>query len=88
MPIKPSAKKALRQSIARRAQNRKRMDAVRAAVKSYKKLVAEKKLDEAAKRLPTVYRVLDKTAKTGAIKKNRASRLKSRLAALLRAKTR
>lgn len=83
MPITSSAKKAYRQSVKRRTVNRGRMDAVRGAIKSYRKLVAEKKLDEAAKKLPAVYQVLDKVAKTGTIKKNHASRMKSRLAAAL-----
>ena len=82
MPIKKSAKKAYRQSIGRRARNRKRMDAVKAAIKAYKKLVAEKKQDEARTKLSQIYKVVDKTAKAGTIKKNRASRLKSRLTQL------
>jgi small subunit ribosomal protein S20 len=83
MPITASAKKALRQSIRRRAQNLGRKDAYKKAVKEYRKLVAEKKLDEAKAKLPAVYKALDKAAKTNAIKKNKASRLKSRLGKLL-----
>jgi small subunit ribosomal protein S20 len=86
MPITTSAKKALRQGIRRRKANRSRKDAVQAAVKTYRKLIAEKKYAEAAKKLPGVYKVLDKVAKSGAIKKNKASRLKSRLAAALKKK--
>jgi len=82
MPITSSAKKALRQNVRRRARNVSRTDAYKTAVKYYKKLIAAKKLDEAKTELTKVYQALDKAAKAGAIKKNKASRLKSRLAQL------
>lgn len=43
-------------------------------------LISQKKTDEAKKLLPKVYKVLDKSAKTNLIKKNTASRKKSRIA--------
>ena len=86
MPITKSAKKALRQNITRRAKNLKRSKAMKDAVKMYRKLVSQKKFDEAKAMLPKVYQVLDKTAKVGVIKKNAASRLKSRLTLLLKPK--
>ncbi len=79
MPITKSAKRALRQSVRRREQNLARAEAVRKSIKEYKKLVLGKRLDDAKAKLSLVYKSLDKAAKTGAIKKNRASRLKSRL---------
>ena len=87
MPITASAKKANRQNTRRRDVNRKRKSAMKSAVKKFRKLVLAKKLDEAAAELPKVYKILDKTAKTGVLKKNTASRLKSRLSALLKPKT-
>ncbi|MDE2001216.1 MAG: 30S ribosomal protein S20 [Patescibacteria group bacterium] len=78
--ITKSAKKAYRQNIRRRAKNSAQKEAMKKVLKSYKKLVAAKKADEARALLPKVYTILDKTAKTGAIKKNTASRMKSRLA--------
>jgi small subunit ribosomal protein S20 len=84
MPITSSAKKALRQSRRRRSANRARKDALRDAVKSYRALIAKKDLDGARAALPSVFRALDKTAKKGTIKKNTASRLKSRLSKLAR----
>lgn len=53
---------------------------IRNAVKSYKKLAGEGKKEEAAKLIPGVYKTLDKATKKGVLKKNTASRLKSRLA--------
>ncbi len=86
MPITQSAKKALRQNVTRRARNLRRKKALKETIKSYRKLVVEKKLDEAKALLPRVYQVLDKTAKAGTIKKNNADRLKSRLTRLVAAR--
>ncbi len=86
MPITQSAKKALRQNATRRARNLKRMKALKSAVKNYRKLVAGKKNDEAKALLPKVFQALDKTAKAGTIKKNTASRLKSRLSKMVAVK--
>ena len=84
MPITKSAKKALRQNVRRRARNLARKDAVKKAVKLYKKFLIAKKLGEAKSQLAKVYKALDKASKTDAIKKNKAARLKSRLAKLLK----
>jgi small subunit ribosomal protein S20 len=80
MPITKSAKKARRQSARRKIQNTKKKDTYKGAIKTFKKLVIAKTLDEAAAKLSAAYKALDKAAKTGAIKKNKAARLKSRLA--------
>jgi small subunit ribosomal protein S20 len=87
MPITSSAKKALRQSETRRIQNEKRKKAFKDAIKNLRKLVAQKKIDAAKELLPKVYKVLDKTAKVGTIKKNTADRLKSRLTKLVSVKS-
>jgi small subunit ribosomal protein S20 len=83
MPITSSAKKALRQSKKRRERNIVKKEAYKGAVKAYRKSVAEKKWEDAAKKLPIAYKSLDKAAKTNVIAKNKAGRLKSRLAKLL-----
>lgn len=80
MPITKSAAKALRQSARRRARNVVRQVTFKKAVKEFRKLVGEKKLDQAKAKLSGVFKALDKAAKTGVIKKNKANRLKSRLA--------
>ena len=79
MPIIKSAKKALRQSIRRKAKNLKRKEALKIAVKKIKKGLKDKNKEEVAKLLSSVYKAYDKAAKTGVIKKNTASRKKSRL---------
>ena len=83
MPIIKSAKKALRQNIRRRKINLKRKADLKSVIKQYKKLVSSNK-EEAKKYLAQVYKKLDKSAKVNLIKKNKASRLKSRLSALLK----
>jgi small subunit ribosomal protein S20 len=87
MPITKSAKKALRQNKTRNARNVVRKDAYKAQVTGFRKLVAAKKLEEAAKALPLAFKALDKAAKSNVIEKNKASRLKSRLAQLINKST-
>lgn len=84
MPLIASAKKALRQSLKRRAQNLIKKEAYKAAINNFKKLVADKRLDEAKKALSEVYQKLDKAAKTNVVARNKASRLKSRLSQLVK----
>jgi len=84
MPITQSAKKAMRQSATRRTKNVLKSEAYKKAIKTYKKLVAGKKLEDAKKYLANVYKTLDKAAKTNVITKNKAGRIKSRLTRLLR----
>jgi len=48
-------------------------------VKQFRQLVEAGQLDDARAKLPSVYKALDKAAKSGVIKKNKSSRLKSRL---------
>jgi len=79
MPIKKSAKKALRQSLKRRARNLAYKRKIKKLTKDIKRLVSEKKNKEAKSLLPQIYKILDKAAKVGIIKKNAASRKKSRI---------
>ena len=93
-PITKSAKKALRQSLRRRVRNLQKMKKLKNLLKEVKNLISQKTttppppsqpsagplIEEAKKLLPQVYKLLDKAAKTGLIKKNTASRKKSRIA--------
>lgn len=80
MPIIKSAKKALRQSIKRKAVNDRRTKAMKDAIKKVEKSVKEKKADVVKTLLPVAFAAIDKAAKRGVIKKNTAARKKSRLA--------
>ena len=83
MAITKSAKKAIRQSAKRKEQNIVYKDKIKALVKEVRVLVLAKKMAEAKKLLPEIYKALDKAAKVGVIKKNNASRHKSRLTKLI-----
>ena len=82
MPNIRSAKKALRQSIRRRVQNTHKKDVYKKIAKQIRAFAMSGKADKALTLIPQVYKSLDKASKTGAIKKNTASRLKSRLSKL------
>ena len=79
MPITKSAQKALRQSKKRAAGNLVFKRKFKAAVKEFKKVGLAGYLEKAKSLLPTVYKSIDKASKKGVIKKNTASRYKSRL---------
>jgi small subunit ribosomal protein S20 len=79
MPKIRSAKKALRQNLRRKKINLMKKEAYKEAIKNFKKLIAQNKLEEAQKTLSLVFKKLDKAAKSNTIHKNKASRLKSRL---------
>lgn len=83
MAITKSAKKAIRQNKARRAHNVIYTNKIKKLVKEVKAFVAQKKNKEASELLPKVYQILDKAAKVGIIKKNHASRHKSRIAKMI-----
>jgi len=87
MPVTKSAAKALRQNVRRRKRNLEKNKNLKTAIKQYKKLASGGKVGEAEKYLSTVYELLDKAAKTNLIKKNTASRLKSRLSRQLKTKS-
>ncbi len=86
MAITANAKKAHRASLKKHVFNVRRKRALTSAVKEVKKLITTS-TDEAEKSLSAAYKAIDKAAKRGVIKKNTASRKKSRLAqAIKRAK--
>jgi len=83
MPIIKSAKKAVRGSLRKKAFNDRRKRAMKDIIKKIEKTVKTDK-KEAQKILSPAYALIDKTAKRGIIKKNNASRKKSRLSKLVK----
>jgi ribosomal protein S20 len=69
MAITKSAKKAIRQSAARKDRNIVYKDNIKKLIKEIRTLVLAKKLEDAKKLLPKIYSALDKAAKVGVIKK-------------------
>ena len=86
MPITKSATKAQRQSLKRKARNLKRKNAVKDLQKKFQRLVSSEKLEEAKAILPQLAKAVDKAVKTGVLKKNTASRKKSRAARMIATK--
>jgi small subunit ribosomal protein S20 len=86
MPITKSAKKALRQNVKRKARNIVYKKKIKDLVKKVRNLVLEKKFEEAKNLLPQIYKALDKAGKVGVVKKNTASRKKSRITKLVNKK--
>lgn len=84
MAITSSAKKAIRVSARKRVYNLRRLRAMRDVIKEIRTFVADKKIKDATAKLPEAYKAIDKAAKRGVIKKNNASRKKSRLSALIK----
>lgn len=80
MPITKSAKKALRQNKRRRVINLRHKNKIKDLIKRVRDLISEKKIEEAKKLLPQIYKAVDKAAKVGVIKKNTAARKKSSIA--------
>lgn len=79
MPIKKAAFKHLRQTKKRTLRNKKVKNNLRQLIKKSRKLIEAKKKDEAKEWVNKAVKALDKSAQSKIIKKNKASRLKSRL---------
>ncbi len=63
--------------------NLRRKVEMKKRVKSFRELIRAEKFKEAKEEEPLVYKAIDKAQKRGIIKKNTASRKKSRLSSLL-----
>lgn len=79
MPNTKAAHKALRQNEKRRVINLRRNRELKSLIKDFKQTAASGNSEEARAKLPSLYKALDKAAKSNLIKPNKASRLKSRL---------
>jgi len=81
-----SAEKQARGAVRRRAVNTVVKKAVKTSEKSIRALVKAGNKDEAAKLLSKFQSDIDRAAKKGVVHKNKASRQKARVAALLKTK--
>ncbi len=79
MAVKKKKKKSIRQAKKRRIRNLVYKNKIKGLIKEAGVLVLQKKVSEAKKLLPAIYKILDKSAKAGVIKKNTSSRKKSRM---------
>ena len=74
-----SALKRIRQDAKKRIRNRARKNAVATHEKSFLKMLEAGEVEKAAAQLKVCFSAYDKAAKNGIIKKEKASRKKSRL---------
>ena len=84
MSITRGAKKAHRSSLRKREFNLRRKEKVSKSIKSLKKLIATGNKKEALAMMREVQSALDKAVKGKTLKKNTASRKKSRLSKLVK----
>ena len=83
MPITQSAKKAVRNSLRKKAFNDQRKKAMKEIIKKIEKIAKTDKA-EAVKMLSSAFQAIDKEAQKGVIKKNNAARKKARLTRLIK----
>jgi small subunit ribosomal protein S20 len=84
MPITKGAAKTHRSSNKKRVFNVRRNSAMKEVVKDIKKAVLAGEKKKAEEMMPTAYKAIDKAEKRGIIKKNTASRKKSRLVTMIK----
>jgi small subunit ribosomal protein S20 len=87
MAITKNAKKSIRTSQRKRVFNIRRKAVLHDTVKTLKTTLTKGSAKEAEALMATAYKAIDKAAKRGIIKKNTASRKKSRLMAQLKKST-
>ncbi len=75
-----SAKKRIRQNEKRRLRNQARKSMLKTEIKKFLNLLHERNTEAAKSQLRVVYKKLDQVSAKGTIHKNKANRLKSRLA--------
>jgi small subunit ribosomal protein S20 len=80
-----SALKHMRQSLSRRARNRKNISQVKTQIKKLRASLASGESDEARRLLPETVSAIDRAAKQGVLHDNAAARYKSRLTRRVRA---
>lgn len=78
----------MRQSLKRRARNRRNTSRLRTQIKKFRASIAESEAEAAAKLLPETISEIDRAAKKGTIHARTASRYKSRVARRFNAATR
>lgn len=83
MAITKSAKKAIRQSSRRKNKNLLYKNNIKNLSKEVQSFVSKKSIEDAKKILPKLFKALDKAVKVNVLKKNTASRQKSRFAKMI-----
>ena len=84
MPNNASAKKRLRQNVARRAKNRAAKSVLRKSIRAVREAVAAGDVEQAETRFRTAAKRLDQAGAQNLIHPNKAARHKSRLQGLIK----
>lgn len=79
MPIKKASFKSLRQSKKRAVRNLHVKNSLKLTIKTAKKIIQNKKIEDAKSAVLKAIKALDRAVAKGIIKKNTAARKKSRL---------
>jgi small subunit ribosomal protein S20 len=74
-----SAQKRIRQTLTRRARNRRNLSQLKTQIKKLRAVIASGDADEAKKLLPATVGGIDRASRKGVIHDNAAARFKSRL---------
>ncbi len=83
MATSKSAKKSYKQANRKRVLNLRVLRNLKSSVKEVKDAIQKKDIKTAESIIPKVYKSIDKASKRGIIKKNNASRKKSRIMAAI-----
>lgn len=83
MPQRKSAKEELKKSKKRHILNLKRQKTIKAAIKTFKRALANKDVEASQKALNQLYRTFDKAASKKIIHANKVARKKSRFTSQL-----
>ncbi len=84
MPNLANAKKALKQNKKRADRNAIVKEEIHSMRRSFRKLIEAKDVKGAEAMMPTLHKKIDKTVTKRVFKKNKASRIKSRIALMLK----
>ncbi|HEX3655816.1 MAG TPA: 30S ribosomal protein S20 [Pirellulales bacterium] len=85
MPNTNSAKKRLKQSLARRTRNRSTRAALKSQTRKVREAVASGNMEQAASEFKLATKKIDQAAAKGVVHDNAAARVKSRLSAAIKA---
>jgi small subunit ribosomal protein S20 len=83
MPLRRAGKKDLRKNATRHGQNSLIREKIKTALKQFKKSMTDKNQTAITESLRILYKLFDRAASKKVIHRNKASRKKSRLAALV-----
>ncbi len=83
MPNLKAAKKALKQNVVKKVRNLRKKRLLKSLLKNLNNFINSNDIEKAIDTMPGIYKRIDKNKKAGIIKKNAASRQKSKIAKMI-----